>query len=448
MPFPKDFLWGVATASYQIEGAVDAGGRGPSIWDTFSHTPGKVENGETGDVACDHYHRYAEDVDLMAELGIKAYRFSMAWPRLFPDGAGQLNRKGLDFYQRLVDRLLERDITPAITLYHWDLPQALQDRGGWANRDTVERFADYAEAAFRALGDRVPMWITHNEPWVAAFLGNLLGIHAPGLTDLQTALDVSHHLLLSHGRAVERYHSLGLDGKIGITLSLSATYPKTDTDADREVARGSDGYTNRWFLDPVLKARYPEDMVERFTRAGAHPLAAVREGDLAVTSAPTDFLGVNYYSRRIITASDEEFGWAVQQHAEPGMHTTGVGWEVFPEGLYDLLTNLHEIYPGTPFYITENGMALDDRIGPDGAVDDPRRIDYLRGHFAAAQRAIEAGVDLRGYFVWSFMDNFEWAMSYRPRFGLVYVDYPTQRRIPKSSARWYSRVIGANAIHE
>jgi beta-glucosidase len=441
MRFPTDFLWGAATSAYQIEGAVAEDGRGESIWDRFSHTPGKTFAGQTGDVASDHYHRWAQDVALMAEMGLKAYRFSIAWPRILPSGSGAPDERGVAFYDRLVDALLEHGITPAVTLDHWDLPQRLQDRGGWASRDTLGAFEAYAALMFERLGDRVPIWMTHNEPWVVAVLGYLKGIHAPGHTDLQAALDVTHHLNLSHGLAVRRFRELVPQGQIGIALSLAATYPKSETDADREAAHASDGYTNRWFLDPLLRGRYPDDMVERFAGAGAEPLRAVRDGDMAVVATPIDFLGVNYYFRRLISAGGGEFGWTVQEHGEPGVHTSDIGWEFHPDGLYDLLVGIHREYGSLAMYVTENGTALHDVVGPDGRVRDPRRIDYLRRHLLAAGRALSDGVDLRGYFVWSLLDNFEWAMGYPPRFGLVHVDYETQRRTPKESAAWYSEVI-------
>jgi beta-glucosidase len=445
MSFPTDFLWGAATSSYQIEGAVAADGRGESIWDRFSHTPDAIENGDSGDEANDHFHRWAEDVDLMGELGLRAYRFSIAWPRIVPDGRGRIEERGIDFYRRLVDRLRERRIVPAVTLYHWDLPQSLQDRGGWANRDTAEAFAEYADAMFEALGDDVPIWITHNEPWVAAVLGYLYGAHAPGIRDLQQMLDASHHLLLSHGLAVERYRARGLDGRIGITLDLHPTYPASDSDADRLAARTSEEFTNRWYLDPLLRGVQPEHLSAVFREAGGDPTSAVRSGDRDIISATIDFLGINYYSRHVAAASDDGFGWAVLP-GDPALPASQLGWEVFPDGLYDLLTALTREYGPLPLYVTENGIAVNDRIGADGAVDDPQRIDFLRGHFAAAQRAIDDGVDLRGYFVWSLMDNFEWGFGYRPRFGLVYVDYATQERIPKASAGWYRRVIEWNGL--
>jgi len=442
---PPDFLWGVATSSYQIEGAVAEDGRGESIWDRFSHTPGKIDNGDNGDVACDHYHRYADDIELMAELGVGAYRFSVAWPRVFPDGGTQLNRKGLDFYQRLTDRLLDRGIAPAVTLYHWDLPQALQDRGGWTNRDTVARFSHYAETLYDALGDRVELWMTHNEPWVAGFLGDFRGVHAPGSTDLQAALRTIHHLLLSHGEAVAAYRASGRSGQIGIVLSLHPTYPVDDTQEDRAAAEGSDGYTNRWFLDPIFRASYPADMIERFQRAGAR-IDFVEDTDLAAMAEPTDFLGVNYYFPRRVSASGAEFGWKVKEHPDPGVPTTALGWEITPSGLTETLLRLRAEYGDMPFYVTENGAVFADEVEPDGRVNDPGRVDFLRRHFAAAQQAISAGVDLRGYFVWSLLDNFEWAFGYSPRFGIVYVDFQTQRRIPKDSFAFYRDVIATNSF--
>lgn len=445
MPFPTDFLWGAATSSYQIEGGVDADGRGESIWDRFSHTPGAVANGDTGDEACDHYHRWAEDVDLMAELGLRAYRFSIAWPRIVPEGRGRVEQRGVDFYRRLVDRLRERRIVPVATLYHWDLPQALQDRGGWANRETADAFAEYADVMFDALGDDVPIWITLNEPWVSAIVGHLYGVHAPGIRDLQRMLDASHHLLLSHGLAVERYRSRGLAGRIGITLDQHPTSPATDGEADRIAALGAEQFTNLWYRDPILRGTQPEHLSAVFQRAGGNPTAAVRAGDFEITSRPIDFLGINYYTRNVVSASDDGFGWTVLP-GDPSLPSTQIGWEVYPDGLYELLTSITRDHPSLPLYVTENGCALDDVMSSDGSVDDRARIDYLRGHLAAAQRAIDDGVDLRGYFAWSLMDNFEWAFGYRPRFGLVYVDYPTQRRIPKASAAWYRRIIEWNGL--
>ena len=443
MPFPADFLWGAATASYQIEGAVAEDGRGESIWDRYSHAPGAIENGDTGDVACDHYHRWPEDLDRMAELGLTAYRFSIAWPRVYPDGDGLLNQRGLDFYARLVDGLLERDITPMATLYHWDLPQALETRlGGWGARDTAERFADYAATVFGALGDRVPYWVTINEPWVAAFIGYYSGRHAPGQRDLPKAVRASHHLLLGHARALQAYRALGLDGRIGITLDLQTASPDGDSDEDRAAAALGDGYTNRWFLDPLFRGRYPDDVLDLFRDHGAE-LDAVEPGDLEAIATPIDFLGMNFYMRRLFRASSEGLGWT-EQLARDGQETTEMGWAIVPEAMAEQLARLRADYPPIPLYITENGLADRETVGPDGAVHDSRRIDYLRAHIGVVEDAIAAGSDLRGYFVWSFMDNFEWGFGYRPRFGLVHVDFATLERTSKDSARWYGEIVRTN----
>lgn len=442
--FPGSFLWGVATAAYQIEGAVQEDGRGESIWDRFSHTPGKILNGDTGDVACDHYHRYREDVALMADLNVRTYRFSIAWPRIFPTGAGAPNPKGVDFYKRLLDELERQNIIPAITLYHWDLPQALEDQGGWRNRETAARFAEYAAYMFRELGDRVPLWITHNEPWVAAFLGHAFGVHAPGLTDWSAALLAGHHILLSHGLAVQVYRAAGLRGRIGITLNLGPQMAASDRPEDQVAAQRADGYHNRWFLDPLFHGNYPQDMVELYG-----PLFRpewVRGDDMAVIAEPVDFLGVNYYTRGVVQHSDE--GVLRIRSVQVDAPRTEMGWEVYPQGLTDLLLRLHADYGGPVMYITENGAAYRDEPAPDGRVHDPERIDYLRRHFLAAHQALSQGVDLRGYYVWSLMDNFEWAFGYSKRFGIVYIDYATQRRIPKDSAFWFRGVAATGEVDD
>lgn len=444
LEFPDRFLWGVAASSYQIEGAVDEDGRGESIWDRFCRTPGAVEHGDTGDVACDHYHRYRDDLDLMSTLGVGAYRFSISWPRIHPDGTSAVNAPGVAFYDRLVDAMLERGISPAATLYHWDLPQALQDRGGWTERATVDRFEEYARTMYDALGDRVAMWMTHNEPWMASFIAHLRGVHAPGWTDLQAALRAAHHLLLSHGRAVHAFRDAGASGEVGIVLNLLPTYPVNDTEEGREAAWGSDGYTNRWFLDPVLRGSYPSDTVERFERAGGR-LDFVADDDLATIAEPVDFLGVNYYSPRRVGASGKEFGWHVAA-APAGAPTSMLGAEIRPDSLRDLLLRIRDDYGDVPLYVTENGLPAADRLSEDGAVHDPQRIEYVRGHLVAAHEALSCGVDLRGYFLWSFLDNFEWALGYGPRFGLTYVDYPTQRRVPKDSFAFYRDVVASNAV--
>ena len=447
MSFPESFLWGAATASYQIEGAVEEDGRGPSIWDTFSHTPGKVYRGDTGDVACDHYHRLEEDLDLMAELGLQAYRFSVAWPRIQPEGAGPANKKGLDFYRRLVDGLRERSIEPLLTLYHWDLPQRLEDQGGWTSRETSQRFAEYASLVYEAFSDRVKYWITLNEPWVSSWLGHGYGVHAPGHRESGKALAATHHLLLGHGLALERMRSAGDDNQLGITLNLHPALPGRDREADREAARRVDGQANRLYLDPIFGRGYPEDIVFYYRERGMEA-PPVRDGDLETISRPVDFLGVNYYFRHTVRdAPDEEFSQepfsdlqarGIVPHAA---EKTAMGWPVDPEGLTEILVRIKEEYRDLPIYITENGRAVHDYVDPEGRVNDEERISYLDAHFRAVHRAMERGVDLRGYMVWSFLDNFEWAEGYSKRFGIVHVDYGTQKRIPKASARWYAKVI-------
>jgi beta-glucosidase len=443
--FPEGFLWGAATASYQIEGAWNEDGKGESIWDRFSHTSGKVQDGDTGDVACDHYHRWQEDIGLMKQLGLKAYRLSVSWPRILPEGTGAINQKGLDFYDKLVDGLLEAGITPFITLYHWDLPQALEDKGGWTNRDTAQAFADYAGVLSKRLGDRVSNWITLNEPWVSAFLGYLEGVHAPGLKDQGKAFAAAHHLLLGHGLAVPVLRSNSAPGaQVGITLSLSPTDPASDSEADKRAARRLENYTNHWFLRPIYKGEYPDELPD-YVSGNSIP---VEGDDLKVISVPIDFLGVNYYFRNVVsdkTAAGRSNTASVKvENAE----RTEMDWEVYPQGLYNLLTSLENEYHPGKLYITENGAAFIDEVGADGQVDDPRRVAYLEGHFAAAQRAIQDGVPLKGYFVWSLLDNFEWGFGFSKRFGLIYVDYTTQQRIIKNSGHFYSKVIAANGLSQ
>jgi beta-glucosidase len=444
--FPEGFLWGVATSAYQIEGAVAEDGRGESIWDRFSHTPGLVSGGDTGDVACDHYHRWAEDIQLVAGLGVGLYRFSVAWPRILPTGTGRPEQRGIDFYARLVDRLLEHGIAPMVTLDHWDLPQALQDAGGWPARDTASRFVEYAEVMFRALADRVRFWVTHNEPWMVAAIGHRLGLHAPGVTDFRASLRASHHLLLSHGMAVQAYRASGLSAPMGIVLNLFHTVPHTDSEEDGRAAIASDGYTNRWYLDPLFRGRYPDDTWRLFEGVGG-PIDFIEPDDLATIAAPMDFLGVNFYSPRIVRAAapgeTTEFGWVVEK-PRPGAQVTDAGWEIDPGAFVELLGRIHRDYGPVPLYITENGAICDDVIDPDGTVNDPDRVAYLDGHMRACARAIASGVDLRGYCVWSLLDNFEWSDGYSKRFGIVYVDYPTQRRIPKTSYGFLQQVVAAN----
>jgi beta-glucosidase len=436
LAFPPGFAWGAATAAYQTEGAATEDGRGESIWDRFTTLPGRVANGDTGRVACDSYHRYPEDVRLMRELGLTAYRFSIAWPRVIPNGRGTVNEAGLDFYDRLVDELLANGIEPFPTLYHWDLPQALEDRGGWPVRDTVDAFAEYVEAVVARLGDRVSRWITQNEPWVIAWLGYGRGEHAPGRRSDRDALAAAHHVLLSHGRALEVIRRERPDAKVGITIDVIPIHPLTSAERDLVATREEDGFRNRWILDPVLRGAYPEDLTRRFARI----LPPIQDGDLATISAPIDFLGVNYYRRHVVKAGPNGSGPVVVEVAE-GEHTA-VGWEVYPDGLYELLVRLHEEYGPPPLYVTENGAAFGD-TRRNGTVEDPERMSYLDRHLAAVARAIADGVPVEGYFVWSLLDNFEWARGYAPRFGVVYVDYGTLERVPKQSYHWYRDFIAA-----
>ncbi|HEX7687636.1 MAG TPA: GH1 family beta-glucosidase [Burkholderiaceae bacterium] len=428
----SDFLWGVATSAYQIEGGAAAGGRGPSIWDTFSHTPGKTVRGETGDIACDHYHRWPEDVALMAGLGVDAYRFSISWSRVQPLGHGAWNEEGLAFYERLVDALLARGIAPHSTLYHWDLPQGLQDRGGWAERETALRFADYAEKIGRRLGDRLAGIATHNEPWCTATLGHERGQFAPGFKDAALAADVSHHLLLSHGLALQAMRAAGTRAPLGIVLNQSSTSAATDSAADRALAATEYAKFVRWYMEPLFEGRYPPDT------GIAHYPRNIRPGDFAVIRQPLDFLGINYYTR--IWASSAQ----PPVPAPKALGVTDMGWEIHPEGLTELLVGLRERYAGLPpIYLMENGMANAGDVVVEGRVADAPRIDYMRRHLEALARAREAGVDVRGFFYWSLMDNYEWDSGYGKRFGLVHVDYATLRRTPKDSALWYRETIAA-----
>ena len=451
--FPDGFLWGVATASYQVEGAAREGGRGVSIWDTFSHTPGKIRRGDTGDIACDAYHQLESDLDLLAGLGVGAYRFSIAWPRVQPKGSGEVNLEGLDYYRRLVDGLRARDIEPVATLYHWDLPQPLEDDGGWPERATAERFAEYAAIVARALGDGVARWITLNEPFVVANHGYRIGIHAPGRRDEAAAAAATHHLLLGHGLALSALRAeLPAGVPVGYTLNL--TVVRATTEQAKAAAEAIEAETNRVYLDPVLYGTYPAGAVRPSLLP---PAELIRDGDLAVISAPIDFLGVNYYRPGTVgwRSEDDELRRGEQRISGypgavnvtiDGVPQSSMGWPIDASGLYDLLVQLHRQAPQLPLYITENGMAAEDYVDPEGGVDDDDRVGYLRDHLDAAARAIESGVDLRGYFCWSFLDNFEWAEGYQKRFGLVYVDYGTQRRTPKASARFYGSVIRGNAL--
>jgi beta-glucosidase len=433
--FPADFMWGAATAAYQIEGAVDEDGRGESIWDRFCATPGKVRNGESGAVACDFYHRFPDDIRLMNDLGLGGFRLSIAWPRILPEGRGRVNQAGLDFYDRLIDELLAHGVQPFPTLYHWDLPQPLEDEGGWTVRSTAEAFVEYAEVVASRLGDRVSHWTTHNEPWVAAWLGYGSGEHAPGRSSRDGALAAAHHLLLSHGWAAAAIRRTAPAANVGITLNLNPTYPASDSEEDRRAAAHADGFLNRWFLDPVFRAAYPADILEHLAPARA----PVEDGDLEAIAAPLDFLGVNYYSRQVLRANGD--GGRPISVRDPAASYTAMDWEIYPDGLYDLLVRLRDDYDPPPIYITENGAAFGDHPTHDGEVNDPERRAYIEAHVAEIGRAIEAGVPMAGYFVWSLLDNFEWAHGYSKRFGIVYVDYPTLERVPKASYRWYRDFI-------
>jgi len=424
--FPRNFVWGVATSAYQVEGAAHEDGRGDSIWDEFCRRPGAIKDGSSGERACDHYHRVGEDIGLIASLGANAYRFSVAWPRVQPLGAGEWNEKGFDFYDRLIDGLLERGIEPFLTLYHWDLPQALQERGGWMSRDTVGRFVDYAAEVARRYGGRAASIATHNEPWVIAILGHEAGIFAPGLKSQKMAMQVSHHLLLSHGLALQALRAQHCAAPLGIVLNQAPIHAATDSAADLARARLDDGLTIRWYMDALLLGRYPDDVLEFL----GEDAPQIEPGDMAAIRQPLDFLGINYYTRHLSGTG------APLDRVESGREVTDMGWEVFPAGLSELLARLHADYRLPPLYVTENGAAYRDHLA-DGRVADVERIRYLHRHIAALADALEGGVDVRGYFVWSLLDNFEWADGYSKRFGLVFVDYATQRRTLKDSALWY-----------
>ncbi|MGB9723612.1 MAG: GH1 family beta-glucosidase [Chloroflexia bacterium] len=439
--FPEGFIWGTATSAYQIEGAVNEDGRGPSIWDTFCRQPGKVWQGQTGDVASDHYHRWPEDIRLMQELGLPAYRFSIAWPRILPEGTGKVNPAGLDFYDRLVDGLREAGIEPLVTLYHWDLPQALQDRGGWTKRETAEAFAEYARIVAERLGDRVTYWITHNEPFVSSIFGHFTGEHAPGKKSPFDAAWAYRHIMLSHGLAVEALRAtLPPTAQVGIVLNLSPVYPASDSPKDRQAAKRLDGLLNRMFLDPVLRGRFPPDLQKVFGL-----LFKPTPEDMKRIAAPIDFLGINYYTR-VVARHDSGTPFIQAAAVEVEGSARSEMWEIYPVGMYEVLMRVHSEYRPARILVTENGFPLPDVPGPDGRVHDPQRIAYLRDHLIQVHRAISEGVPVQGYFVWSLLDNFEWAYGYRMRFGLVYVDYETQARTIKDSGRWFAEVVRRNGL--
>lgn len=448
--FPKGFLWGTSTSAYQIEGAVHADGRGLSIWDTYSHTPGKIINNDTGDVAADHYHLWQQDVALMKDLGYKAYRFSIAWPRILPNGIGEINEAGLSFYDRLVDGLLGAGITPVITLFHWDLPTAL--KGAWLERATAQAFSAYTDVVTRRLGDRVKQWMTLNEPWCPSILGYALGEHAPGEKNYEHALRAGHHLLLAHALSTQVIRANVTRAKVSLVENPAPNTPSSESEADKYACRFHEGFVNRWFLDPIYGRGYPQDMVADFRKMGAlqEKPNYILPGDLELIATPIDSLGVNYYSRAIIGA--------VQGHEmEPGMLSREVpagnevsdfGWEVYPHGLVELLDWINTTYSPKSMFIAENGAAYHDGPGADGKVHDQRRVSYLRRHLIELAKAIEAGIPVDSYFVWSFLDNFEWAVGYSQRFGIVHVDFATQKRTPKDSAYFYSQVVASNQVEE
>jgi beta-glucosidase len=439
--FPTRFTWGVATSSYQIEGAPAEDGKGPSIWDTFCREPGRVLGGDSGDVACDHYHRLDSDLDLIASLGVNAYRFSVSWPRVMPSGQGTVNPKGLAFYDRMVDGLLARGLAPWLTLYHWDLPQALQDKGGWPQRSTALAFGDYAAVIAQALGDRVRHFITVNEPWVSAYLGHGAGIHAPGHRDLAESYAAAHHLLLGHGLAAQAVRAHAPGAQVGVTLNLYQTYPAHETSADRAAAHRQDGFQNRWYLDPVFDRGYPQDMVELLGSASPQAQGLLLPGDLEIMAAPTDFLGVNMYSRSVVEDAPGEGVLHARQVRPVGSEYTGFDWEVAPDSLRDLTLRLQRDYDPPAIYITENGATYPDTVGDDGIVQDAARTHYFQSHLAALSEAISGGAKVGGYFAWSLMDNFEWAEGYDKRFGIVHVDFATQARTLKASGRWYQEFL-------
>jgi beta-glucosidase len=442
--FPADFVWGASTSSYQIEGARQEDGKGASIWDVFTRQPGKIAGGDKGDTANDHYHRMQEDVALMADLGLRAYRFSFAWPRIIPSGVGVANQAGLDFYNRLIDALLSKGIEPYPTMYHWDLPQVLQEQGGWVNRDSADWFLEYACLLHKNFGDRISRWVTFNEPWVSAYLGYYTGLHAPGYKDIKSALAANHHLLLAHGRSVREIRSAAVKPvDLGIVLNLSPVVPLTDQPEDIKAAHVYDGYLNRMLLDPLFKGTYPADMKALY----GEKMPVIQPGDLEIISQPLDFLGINYYMRNTIRHNpaqellDFDLVWPQgQPYSEM--------WEIFPPGLYDIINRVWKDYQPRSIFITENGTAVTDGLDADGRVRDPRRIQYLQDHLTEVNRAIQAGIPVSGYFVWSLMDNFEWSEGYSRRFGIVYVDYATQARHIKDSGRWYARVMRMNSFEK
>lgn len=440
--FPKDFKWGAATAAYQIEGAADKDGRKPSIWDTFSKTPGKVYNGDTGDIACDSYHRYEEDVELVADLGAEMYRFSVSWPRIFPDGTGEVNRAGVEYYHRLVDSLLAKGIEPMCTLYHWDLPEALQEKGGWNNRETIDAFADYAAFMFKEFQGKIKKWITINEPWCVSFLSNYIGEHAPGNQNLQLATDVAHHVMVAHGSAVIRFRESGVEGEIGYAPNVTWYEPFSTNREDIDACDRANAWNLEWFFEPVFKGSYPKFMLDWFADKGTTP--SILEGDMQIIAQPIDMLGINYYTGNLARHKKGE-GLFDLENIDMGYEKTDIGWFIYPDGLYHVLVKIKELYGNTPIYITENGACYNDEP-EQGEVKDERRIKYLKQHLTAVQRAIQSGVPVKGYLTWSLLDNFEWAFGYSMRFGIVHVNYETLERTKKNSYYWLQDSIAKGSF--
>ena len=450
--FPRDFKWGTATSSYQIEGAPTAGGKGPSVWDSFSHIEGKIKNGDTGDTACDHYHLWRDDIGLLKKLGVNAYRFSISWPRIFPTGKeNEPNQIGLDFYSKIIDTLLENKITPFITLNHWDIPQGLENIGGWPERDIVHEFVKYSYHVSKHLGDRVRNWITHNEPWCVSYLGYIEGHKPPGLINKWSkSLATAHHLLLSHGMAIPEIRNNSKQSEIGITLNLNTAIPASGSTYDEDACRFFDGQFNRLYLNPLYNNEYPDDVFEYLktkSLISESDLNFIKQGDLNIISTKTDFLGVNYYSRAVIRNEEIDEKNNLPRNVDMGPKTD-FGWEIYPPGIYDLLMRLKNEYKVQNIYITENGCSYGDGPNSEGKINDKRRIEYYRSHLTELKRAIEDGAPCNGYFAWSLMDNFEWAQGFSQRFGLIWVDFETLERIPKDSYYWYKKYISANGLDE
>ncbi|PYZ96397.1 beta-glucosidase [Alteribacter lacisalsi] len=441
--FPKEFVFGTATSSYQIEGAHDQGGRTPSIWDTFSKTPGKVWNGDHGDMACDHYNRYKEDVQLIKELGVESYRFSIAWPRIFPE-QGVYNEEGMNFYRSLIEELKTAGIKPVVTLYHWDLPMWAYNQGGWVNRESVNWFLEFAEVCFRELDEHVDSWITHNEPWCASFLSYHLGHHAPGHRNIEEGLKAAHHILLSHGKAVQMLKTqFKSSTPVGITLNLTPVYGKTQSANDMLAVNNADGYTNRWFLDPIFKGAYPYDMMNVFSNY-VHDFSFIQDGDVATIAVKCDFFGINYYNRSFVEYAGSEKFLFVDAHSD--YEKTGMGWDVSPQEFKELIYRLRVDYTDLPIIITENGAAYDDVLEADGSVHDKERTAFMEKHIKAVAELEEEGMNIAGYYLWSLLDNFEWAFGYDKRFGIFYVDFDTQKRYWKDSAKRYRDIVASRSI--